>query len=126
MYSVEINIVNTDASKSQEFKQAAMQFVEELQTASGLDVRAKTKKVEDTRGELTLLTGIIAYGLSIGAFPAIYTLAKDLYNRYVNAEVVLSFPDGSKLTLKNLSQKEAEQKLKEHLEKHSQSSIIKG
>jgi hypothetical protein len=124
MYSVEINVRNTDDSSVREFEQASGQFIEELKNVSGLDVRTQTQKVENSRGEITLLTDIIAYGVSIGAFSAIYMLAKDLYNRYFKAEVVLTFPDGSTLTLKNLSQKEAEQKMKDHLEKYSPNPII--
>ncbi|GAK54693.1 hypothetical protein U14_05981 [Candidatus Moduliflexus flocculans] len=125
MYSVNISIRSTDAAASQEFEQAAAQFVEELKNVSGLDVQAPTQKVANSKGELPLLTDIIAYGRSIGAFSAIYTLFKDLTARYFKAEVELKFPDGSSMMLKGLSLQEAEQKMKEHLEKYSPSPIVR-
>jgi len=117
MYSIEVSIVNSDSTSSGAFESAATSFVEELGSVPDLQVTTQTKRVEGTRGVITLLTGIIVVGIKIGAFSAIYALAKDLYARYVNAEVQLKFKDGSVLTLKNLTQKEAEEKIANHLKK---------
>ena len=54
-------------------------------------------------------------GAKIGAFKAIYTLAKDLFDRSHNAEVELKFKDGSVLKLKGLTRQEAEDRLEQHL-----------
>jgi hypothetical protein len=58
----------------------------------------------------------IVTGLSVGAFTAIYALAKDLYDRYATAEVELKFADGSTLKLKGLSYAQAQERMREHLE----------
>ena len=124
MYSLKIDVINQNASGANEFQAAAQQFVEALEQASGLEVKAPRQRVDATRGDIPLLTDIIAYGASIGAFSAIYLLAKDLYDRYFNAEVKLTFPDGSTLNLKHLSTQEAEQKMKAHLDQQASPTLI--
>lgn len=46
---------------------------------------------------------------------AVYTIAKDMFAAYKNADVKLEFPDGSSMTLKNITRKEAEAFISEHL-----------
>jgi len=124
MYSVTITVRNADGAADREFEQAAAQFVEELKQVSGLDVHAPTQQVAHSKGEMQLLSDIVAYGVQIGAFSAIYLLAKDLYARYFRAEVVLNFPNGSSMTLKNLTQQEAEQAIAKYLKEQTPSPII--
>ena len=124
MYSVNITVRNTDNTAGREFEQAAAQFVEELKNVSGLDVQAPTQSVAHSKGEMQLLNDIVAYGVQIGAFSAIYLLAKDLYARCFRAEVVLNFPSGSSMTLKNLTQQEAEQAIEKYLKQQTPSPII--
>ena len=124
MYSVNITIRSADETAGREFEQAAAQFVEELKNVSGLDVHAPTQQVADSKGEMQLLNDIVAYGVQIGAFSAIYLLAKDLYARCFSAEVVLNFPNGSSMTLKNRTQQEAEELIAKYLKEQTPSSIV--
>ena len=116
MYSVEISVKNTDKATAKDFEAVAQQFVEELQNLPDLNVDTQNQHVEDSRGVLLLLTGIVATGVSTGAFSAIYLLTKDLLARRENADVELKFKDGSVLKLRNLTPKDAEARIKAHLE----------
>jgi hypothetical protein len=115
MYEVEISIVNTAANGEADFEPATAEFVRELQNLPDVDVRTQLKKVPGTRGVIVALTGIVVAGAKAGAFSALYKIAKDLYERYMSAEVELKFQDGSTLKLKNLSHSEAERIITEHL-----------
>jgi hypothetical protein len=115
MYSVELSVSNLDESASTEFESAVSDFLAKLGSVADLRVEIPSQRVQGTRGELPLLAGIIVTGIEIGAFTAIYTLAKDLFSLCANAEVQLSFEDGSSITLKHLAQREAEAILQEHL-----------
>ncbi len=79
-YSVEVIINNLDESTSKEFEIAAIEFVEKLALISELQVETQTKKVEGTRGALTLLSGIYVTAQTIGAFMAIYII---LYSKWL-------------------------------------------
>ena len=117
MYTLKISIVNQDASTKKEFEKAANTFLNRLSSVSGLEIKPQTQDVEGTRGAITLLSGIILAGINLGVFSALYTLYKDFCELYANAEVQLHFEDGSTITLKGLTRKEAEQILQEHLKK---------
>jgi hypothetical protein len=117
MYTLELSVVNEEPSSEKEFKKATDIFLNKLSNLPNLDVKLQTQEVPGTRGFITLLSGIILTGINIGAFSAIYTLYKDLCELYANAEVQLHFDDGSTITLKHLTQQEAEQILNEHLKK---------
>jgi hypothetical protein len=114
VYEVELAVNNLSQDSDTGFEEAAQQFVRELEAVNDLDTHAKPKRIPGTRGILAVLTGIVVIGSKLGAFAAIYVLAKDLYARYVNAELELKFKDGSTLKLKNLTQAEAEKKIAEH------------
>ena len=117
MYTVGITIKDLAGTSNQGFERATNIFLENLTSISGLDVDMPKRKIEGTRGDISLITGIIVTGINLGLFSGIYTLAKDLYGWYANAEVELQFEDGSKLTLKHLSYEEAEKIINEHLKK---------
>jgi hypothetical protein len=121
MYVVQITISNQDGAPSREFDSAANIFLDKLSSVSGLEVDIPKEEVEGSRGDISLLTGIIVTGINLGLFSAIYTLGKDLFALYANAEVELQFQDGSKLTLKNLSREEAEKAISEHIRKAASS-----
>ncbi|MBL8080450.1 MAG: hypothetical protein JNM55_20940 [Anaerolineales bacterium] len=117
MYSLEISIENLDPSSEIQFNKATDRFLSELGNLPELNLKLEQVKRPSTRSLVTLLSGIILTGTSLGAFSALYTLYKDLGELYANAEVQLHFDDGSTITLKNLTRQEAEQVLREHLEK---------
>jgi hypothetical protein len=117
MYSVALSIAAPEQD-NQAFQKAAATFVNDLRSVRDLDAKIPDKAVPGTRGFVELLSQIVVTGISVGAFTAIYTLAKDLYDRYATAEVELKFADGSTLKLKGLSYAQAEAKMREHLEKN--------
>jgi len=117
MYSLELSVVNLEPSSEKEFKQATDVFLNKLSSLPNLDIKLQRQEVPGSRGAITLLSGIILTGINLGAFSAIYTIYKDLSELYANAEIQLHFDDGSTITLNNLTQQEAEQILKKHLEK---------
>jgi hypothetical protein len=119
MYTAEVTIRNLSDAPDKEFRYAANAFLEKLSSISDLQVTISEEKVQGSRGEIPILEGIIVTGINLGLFSAIYTLAKDLYSIYANAEVELQFKDGSKLTLKNLPQEEAEMIISDHLKNAS-------
>jgi len=114
MYEVELTIKNLNPNEESEFNNAAQEFVEELQGITDLEVDAKEKRVDNTRGFITLLTGIVVKAIELGVIAGIYTLAKDLYDNYHNAEVELNFKNGNSITLKNLTYEEAVKLIEEH------------
>lgn len=116
MYSVIVSIAAPEQD-DQAFQKAAATFVNDLRFVRNLDAKVPEKAVPGTRGFFELLSQIVVTGVSVGAFMALYTLAKDLYDRYSTAEVELRFPDGSTLKLKGLSYAKAEAKMREHLVK---------
>lgn len=115
MYTLEMSIINSDENSTREFTDAATSFLENLHSIDKLQVTAPTEKVHGTRGGITLMSGIIMTAISTGAFMAVYTMAKDLFMIYANAEVELKTEKGS-IKLKHLTRREAEAILKEHLE----------
>lgn len=115
VYSAKLSIINLDKTSSAEFEQAAHSYVENLNNVADLQVDVSKKKVEGTRGDLSIWADIIITAVSTGTFMAIYTLAKDMVTLYANAEVELTFEDGSSIKLKHLTQKEAEDLIKKHL-----------
>lgn len=117
MYEVELTIKNLNPTKENQFNNAAQEFVEELQGVSELDVNTKEKKIDNTRGAITLLTGIVVKAIELGVIAGIYTLAKDLYDKYHNAEVELNFKNGNSITLTNLTYDEAVKLIEKHSEK---------
>lgn len=117
MYSVKMAILNLDKASEAEFSEAAMAFVDNLSKVEYLQLDVPTKQIEGTRGDIPLWAGIVMTAISTGAFMAVYTMAKDMFTIYTNAEVELEFEDGSSMALKHLTRKEAEAILKEHLER---------
>lgn len=114
MYEIEISIKNLSPENDRAFKKAAHSFVEQLQGVNRLTVELAEEKVENSRGVVILLTGIVVKAIELGIVAGIYTFAKDLYEKYKNAEVELSFKDGSKITLKNLTFDEAKEIIENH------------
>jgi hypothetical protein len=119
LYEVELSLKNLSGGADGAFEAAAREFLTELEAINDLEITAEADTVPDSRGILAVLTGIIIVGAKIGAFAAIYALAKDLYARYVNCEVELKFADGSTLKVSRLSRAKAEKVLAEHLERGS-------
>ena len=117
MYTLKMSIVNLEPSLEKEFNKATDVFLNKLSSLPNLDAKPQKQEVPGSRGVTTLLSEIILTGINLGAFSAIYTIYKDLCGLYANAEVQLHFEDGSTITLKNLTQQEAEETLKKHLEK---------
>lgn len=115
-----LNVEPSDGAKSDEFQDAGSEFLESLKNVDGLEVSHETQKVDGARGVIAVLTGIIVTAAKIGAFGAVYALAKDLYERYARAEVTLKFKDGSELNLKKLTHKQALLEIEKHLEKQNQ------
>lgn len=122
MYTLKLSILNVDEAADPNLKAAAFDYIEKLKTVSDLQTQVPTQKIQGTRGDLSLLNDIVIIGVNIGAFAAIYTLAKDMISLYLNADVQLKFEDGSSITLKNLTEKEAENKIKQHLERQGTES----
>jgi len=118
MYRIVLS-VSAPNENEQAFQAAAADFLNNLRTVRDLNVEIPETAKPGTRGFLELLSHIVATGLSVGAFSAIYLFAKDLYDRCATAEVELKFSDGSALKLKGLTQAQAEAKMREHLEKQS-------
>lgn len=114
MYEVKIAIKNLSSSNENEFNQAAHSFIEQLQDMNRLEVDLIEEKVENSRGVTILLTGIIVKAIELGVIAGIYTFVKDLYEKYHNAEVELTFKNGSSITLKNLTFEEAKELIKIH------------
>jgi hypothetical protein len=96
-----------------------------LRSVRDLEAAVPEKAVPGTRGFLEVLSQIVVTGISVGAFTAIYTLAKDLYDRIAAAEVELKFADGSTLKLKGLSNSQAQEQMRLHLEKNKSERPIK-
>ena len=78
-------------------------------TAAG----AKTDVVE-------LFSQIIAYGISIKAFSAIYQVAKLWLEHRPRCDVVLKFPDGSEIKVQKVAWDEAERLMLEHQHRDAQ------
>jgi hypothetical protein len=104
-----------DAKEAKEFAEAAHAFVESLKGINGLEVEVPAQAAPGSRGFIAILTAIAVWGSKVVSFKAIYTVAKDLLDKFHNAEVVLKFPDGSTLKLKGLSRAEAESLIEKHL-----------
>ncbi len=116
MYSAKLSIINESNENLEQFNQIASNFIENLHNVDGLNLEVPTETVDGTRGELNLWADIIVYAISTGTFMAIYTMAKDLFGIYANAEVQLTFEDGSVISLKHLTRNEAEEILRAHQE----------
>ena len=69
---------------------------------------------------LLLFNEIVAYGVSIGAFSAIYQLAKLWLEQRSRCDIVLKFPDGSEMKMRGLSEREAGEKMQEHQQRCAQ------
>lgn len=117
MYSAKLSIINSDKTTSKEFERAAHNYVETLCNVSNLHIDISTEKVEGTRGDIPIWMNIVITAVSTGTFMAIYTLAKDMAALYANAEVELSFDDGSSIKLNHLTHKEAQELIEKHLER---------
>lgn len=123
MYSVKLSIENQDKSEETAFDQAANQYLASLKNEEDLRVLPRAEKSAEARGDLPLWADIVITGVSTGAFMTIYMLAKDFFAVYANAEVQLIFDDGSSIKLKHLTEKEAEAKLREHIQSKSSENI---
>lgn len=125
MYLVKMSVLNLDEASEAEFSEAAMAFLDNLSKVEHLQLDVPTKRMDSTRGDIPLWASIVMTGISTGAFMAVYTMAKDMFTIYANAEVELEFEDGSSMALKHLTRKEAEAILKEHLERKMISQEVK-
>jgi hypothetical protein len=63
---------------------------------------------------LELFHQIVTYGISIGAFSALYQLTKLWLEQRSRCDIVLKFPDGSEMKVRGLSQPDAEQIMRDH------------
>ena len=118
MFEAKLSILNEDQNHQKDFEKAAYSYLESLSTVADLEIETPTAQVKDTRGDLPLWANIVVTGISTGAFMAIYTLAKDMFSIYTNAEVQLHFEDGSSIALKHLTPEEAQSIIQEHLERN--------
>lgn len=118
MFKARLSILNEDENDQKEFAKATGSYLENLNAVTGLEIETPTVQVKDTRGDLPLWANIVVTGISTGAFMAIYTLAKDMFSIYTNAEVQLHFEDGSSIALKHLTPEEAQSIIQEHLERN--------
>ena len=118
MYSATLSITNLDDLKRDVFAAAAYRYIQELKAVPELHVGTHSCTVPGTRGELVDFSNIVLASVSSGVFIAVYTLVKDFFDRYANAEATPRFQDGSSITLKYLTQQEAEKLIQDHL-RHS-------
>jgi hypothetical protein len=123
MYSIVLSITAADPN-DQAFQKEAAAFITNLRSVRDLEATVPEKAVPGTRGFLEVLSQIVVTGITIGAFTAIYTFAKDLYDRVATAEVELKFADGSTLKLKGLSYSQAQEQMRLHLEKNKSERSI--
>jgi hypothetical protein len=114
-FEVILSLEHPPNDDEREFAAAANTFLEQLKAVDHLDVTIPQKPEPGTRGLLAILTAIVVGGTKIGAFKAIYVLARDFMDNHKNAEIVLKFGDGSILKLKGLTREEAERKMEAHL-----------
>lgn len=119
MYEVELTIKNLTPSEEAKFNNAAQEFLEQLQSISELEVDTQEEHIDNTRGAIVLLSGIIVKAVELGIIAGIYTLAKDLYEKYHNAEVELNFKNGNSITLKNLTYEQAKKIIEEQSKNNS-------
>lgn len=118
-HRVTLSVVDLSANQNNEFAAAAEQFLQDLATVSQLDVRIEERPEPGTRGLVAVLTSIVVWGASVGAFKALYTIGTDFYERYHNAEIELKFDDGSSVKLKGLTRAAAERAIEEHFARNS-------
>ena len=115
MHTVKMSVLNLNEASESEFLEAAMTLLDSLRDVEELQLTVPTKKIQGTRGDFPVWTNILMTAISTGAFMAVYTIAKDMFSMYANAEVKLEFEDGSSIALKNITRKEAEALLNKHL-----------
>ena len=88
---------------------------------------AKQKAPEGAKTDFVeMFNQIIAYGISGGAFAAMYQLVQLWLEHRSRCDIVLKFPDSSEMKMRGLSWKDAEQKMQEHQRKHSQKETSRG
>ncbi len=63
---------------------------------------------------------LIAYGISIGAFSALYQVVKLWLEHRPRCDVTVTFPDGSEIKAKNVSLQEAERLSQSHQRQRGQ------
>jgi hypothetical protein len=118
-FEVIISVENREKGTEQEFAAEASVFLSDLERIDALEVDVPKMSQPGSRGVIEILSAIIVWGSSAGAFKALYTVAHDLLKRYENAEVTLKFKDGSTLKITGLTQAEAERRIQDHLLKTS-------
>ena len=119
-YHISWEILNSDypdfEKGSEDWKKSCRQLVKKLKQVPELDIKTLKREKTNSKGILEVMHHGIVYAASIGAFAAIYNLAKDIYKYFPRATVELTFCSGEKLILNNLSEKQARKKLEEHFE----------
>ena len=107
-----------DSDWQEECRQFYNNLSDELEEGE-LEPVKQASKEGDKADFIELFNQIVTYGISIGAFSALYQLAKLWLEQRNNCDIVLKFPDGSEMKMQGLSQQEAEQKMQEHQKKHA-------
>lgn len=107
----------------QECRQLYNRMTTAVAEEDGILEPTKRQAPEGSRADvIELFHSIVTYGISIGAFSAIYQLAKLWLEQRQRCNITLQSPDGSTLNIRGLSEREAEQRLQEHLQQwHSAS-----
>jgi len=114
MIEFSMTINNLLPENEPEFIESSTLFLEELQNITLLNVELQKKQEKNTRGFVTILSGILLKAIELGIFAGVYTAIIDFYDRYKNAEVTLKFKNGNTITIKGLTQKEALELIKQN------------
>lgn len=122
-YQVTLYILNPDFPEFEhapsEWQNDCYELLRELEKLPELQVEIPKTPQTGKKDVVESLKNIILYGTSIGAFSAIYALAKDILARHRNATLKLVFASGGEMTLTGLSESEAKKKMEEHLKDNS-------